>query len=98
MELVTLKRFEKGFVTAGWVGMIGGLCLLLLLNILILTNIDVTDNNFYLFVYLTAPFNVIAICSKKSRSLGIWGLSILLFIMIFTVIIFFLGWMVIPFP
>jgi len=98
MELVTLKRFEKGFVTAGWIGMIGGLCLLLLLNILILTNIDVTDNNFYLFVYLTAPFNVIAICSKKSRSLGIWGLSILLFIMIFTVIIFFLGWMVIPFP
>ncbi|MDM5247277.1 MULTISPECIES: hypothetical protein [unclassified Lysinibacillus] len=98
MELVTLKRFEKGFVTAGWLGMIGGLCLLLLLNILIITNIDITDNNFYLLVYLTAPFNVIAICSKKSRSLGLWGLSILLFIMIFTVTIFILGWMVIPFP
>lgn len=98
MELVTLKRFEKGFVTAGWFGVISGLCLLLLLNITLLTNIDITSNNLFLFIYLTAPLSVIALFSKKSRSLGLWGLSIELFIMIFTVIFFGLGWIVTPFP
>ncbi|MEY9977496.1 hypothetical protein [Lysinibacillus sp. RC79] len=98
MELVTLKRFEKGFVTAGWFGIISGLCLLLLLNITLLTNIDITNNNLYLLIYLTAPFSVLALFSKKSRSLGLWGLSIVLFIMMFTVIIFIIGWIVIPFP
>ncbi|MCL1696595.1 MULTISPECIES: hypothetical protein [unclassified Lysinibacillus] len=98
MELVTLKRFEKGFVTAGWFGVIGGLCLLLLLNITLLTNIDLTNNNFYLLMYLTAPLSVIALFSKKSRSLGLWGLSVVLFIMIFTGIIFIIGWIVVPFP
>lgn len=98
MELVTLKRFEKGFITAGWIGMIGGLCLLLLLNITLLTNIDITINNLFLLIYLTVPLNVLALFSKKSRSLGLWGLSIVLFIMIFTVIFFGLGWIVTPFP
>lgn len=98
MELVTLKRFEKGFVTAGWFGVICALCLLLVLNITLLTNIDLTFNNLYLLIYLTAPLNVLALFSKKSRSLGLWGLSIVLFIMIFTVIFFGLGWIVTPFP
>ncbi|MGE7695156.1 hypothetical protein ACQKNC_13745 [Lysinibacillus sp. NPDC094177] len=98
MELVTLKRFEKGFVTAGWFGVICGLCLLLVLNITLLTNIDLTFNNLYLLIYLTAPLSVLALFSKKSRSLGLWGLSIVLFIMIFTVIFFGLGWIVTPFP
>lgn len=98
MELVTLKRFEKGFVTAGWFGVISGLCLLLVLNITLLTNIDLTFNNLYLLIYLTAPLSVLALFSKKSRSLGLWGLSIVLFIMIFTVIFFGLGWIVTPFP
>lgn len=98
MELVTLKRFEKGFITVGWIGMIGGLCLLLLLNITLLTNIDITINNLFLLIYLTVPFSVLALFSKKSRSLGLWGLSIVLFIMIFTVIFFGLGWIVTPFP
>ncbi|MGE7129801.1 hypothetical protein [Lysinibacillus xylanilyticus] len=98
MELVTLKRFEKGFVTAGWFGVIGGLCLLLLLNITLLTNIYITTKNLYLFIYLTASLSVIALFSKKSRSLGLWGLSIELFIIIFTVIFFGLGWIVTPFP
>ena len=98
MELVTLKRFEKGFVTAGWSGVISGLCLLLVLNITLLTNIDLTFNNLYLLIYLTAPLSVLALFSKKSRSLGLWGLSIVLFIMIFTVVFFGLGWIVTPFP
>jgi len=98
MELVTLKRFEKGFVTVGWFGIFGGLCLLLLLNITLLMNIDMMNNNLYLLMYLTAPFSVIAIFSKKSRSLGLWGLSILIFSMIFIATIFILGWIVIPFP
>lgn len=98
MELVTLKRFEKGFVTAGWLGVISGVCLLLLLNITLLTNIDIIINNLYLFIYLTAPLSVLALFSKKSRSLGLWGLSIVLFIMIFAATIFMLGWIVMPFP
>lgn len=73
-------------------------CLLLILNIMLLTNMDITNNHLYLLIYLTAPFSVISIFSKKSRSLGLWGLSIVLFMMIFTVTIFLLGWMVIPFP
>ncbi len=99
MELVSLKRYEKGFIAAGWIGIICGLCPLLLLNITILTNMDMTSNLFYIWtVYLAAPFSIIAICSKKSRSLGFFGLSILLFITIFTACIFILGWIVIPFP
>ena len=97
MELVTLKRFEKGFVTAGWLGIISGVCLLLLRNITLLTNIDITINNRDLLVYMTAP-SVIALFSKKSRSLGLWGLSIVLFFMIFILSYFTLGWIVVPFP
>ncbi|MFJ7731204.1 hypothetical protein ACIQXF_04845 [Lysinibacillus sp. NPDC097231] len=98
MELVTLKRFEKGFVTAGWFGIISGICLLLFLNITLLTNIDITKNNLYVLIYLAAPFSVIALFSKKSRSLGLWGLSIVLFFMTFILSYFTLGWIVIPFP
>lgn len=99
MELVTLKRFDRMLNIAGWIGILSGLAALFFLNIGILTNFAIDINSLYsIAVGLTIILSVLALFSRTSRSLGVWGIGLGVFIMLFQTVIFFLGWMVIPFP
>ncbi len=99
MELVTLKRFDRILNIAGWIGILSGLAALYFLNIGILTNFAIDINSLYsIAVGLTIILSVLALFSRTSRSLGVWGIGLGVFLMLFQTVIFFLGWMVIPFP
>ncbi|MBD7944274.1 hypothetical protein MKZ20_01605 [Psychrobacillus sp. FSL K6-2684] len=99
MELVTLKRFDRILNIAGWIGILSGLAALFFLNIGILTNFAIDINSLYsIAVGLTIILSVLALFSRTSRSLGVWGIGLGVFLMLFQTVIFFLGWMVIPFP
>ncbi|MGE7977058.1 hypothetical protein [Psychrobacillus sp. NPDC093200] len=99
MELVTLKRFDRILNIAGWIGILSGLAALFFLNIGILTNFAIDINSLYsIAVGLTIILSVLALFSRTSRSLSVWGIGLGVFLMLFQTVIFFLGWMVIPFP
>ncbi|WP_376869411.1 hypothetical protein [Bhargavaea changchunensis] len=41
---------------------------------------------------------LVSLVGKNSRPLGLWGIGIALFLILFTGVIFFLGWAIVPFP
>ena len=99
MELVTLKPLNCLLMFSGWIGILSGVVALFFLNIGILTNFAINIDGIYsVSIVITFIFSMSAIFSKASRSLGIWGISLSIFLMLFQTIIFFLGWMVSPFP
>lgn len=99
MELDKINRFETPLKICGWISVIIGLIMLFTFNIGLLTNYETPLDDYYsLVISLSFLFGFIALFSKRSRSLGIWGLGIGVFILLFLVIFFFLGWMIVPFP
>lgn len=99
MELVTLKSLDRLLVLSGWLGIISGIVALFFLNIGILTNFAINIDGIYsITIAFTIIFSGLAIFSRTSRSLGIWGISLGVFLMLFQTVIFFLAWMVSPFP
>ncbi|MBD8032363.1 MULTISPECIES: hypothetical protein [Solibacillus] len=97
MELDKLKKLQIPAI-AGWISVASGLFTLLLLNISMLTNNSILFEYFSLILGIGFIFAWPAIFSKKSRFLGVWALGIILFLIIFLFNIFFLSWIIVPFP
>lgn len=97
MELDKLKKLQLP-VIAGWISVASGLFTLLLLNISMLTNDSILFEYFSLILGIGFIFAWPAIFSKKSRFLGVWALGIILFLTVFFMMIFILGWLIVPFP
>lgn len=99
MELGKINRFETPLKICGWISIFSGLIILFIFNIGILTNYETALDDFYsLFIFFSFVFGFTALFSKRSRSLGFWGLSIGLFLILFVAVIFILGWVIVPFP
>ncbi|MGG0656605.1 hypothetical protein [Rummeliibacillus pycnus] len=99
MELVALKSFDKLYNFAGWFSVLCGIVLLVFLNLSFLTDFYHSFGLAYqLFILFNLVSGGIAILKRGSRSLGIWGIAIGLFTILFIGAIFTLGWMVYPFP
>ena len=97
MELGSLKT--SMFHWAGWVGVTVGLFALAIVNISILSGYDTPfSDRLSLFIFLALLFGALACIRKSSRILGIWSILLALFLIIFMGIIFFLGWVIVPFP
>ncbi|GGA90756.1 hypothetical protein [Ornithinibacillus halotolerans] len=97
MELGKVKMtFFQGL---GWLSIVLGLLTLLFINISLISGYQVPlMDNFSLLLYPAIISGAFSSFNKRSRSLGLWGLGLCAYIGLFIVCMFFLGWMVIPFP
>lgn len=97
MELGSLKStLIQGM---GWLSVVIGLVCLAILNISFLSGYNLQiENKFSSWVFISSVLGVISLINKKSRSLGLWGLGISIFIGVFVMTIFVLGWTIVPFP
>ncbi|MFB5089605.1 hypothetical protein PGC35_20885 [Psychrobacillus sp. PGGUH221] len=97
MELGSIKKII--FPGLGWLSVIMGLLSLAIINVSLLSGYDVPlANTFSSWVLISAVFGIISVFNQKSRTLGLWGMSISIFIGLFFVTIFGLGWTIVPFP
>ena len=87
------------FKTCGWLSVVMGLISLALINLTLLSGYDVSiANTFSSWALLAVVFGFASIFSKKSRSLGFWGLGLSIYVGLFVFVIFVLGWTIVPFP
>ncbi|MCR8853608.1 hypothetical protein [Lysinibacillus fusiformis] len=95
MELGALKKII--FNVFGWASVSTGLWTLIMVNSWIIVGYGApfTSKN---FITLTIVFGFIAILSRPSRSLGKWGLFIGGYLILFMIVLFFVGWSITPFP
>ncbi|WP_077210630.1 hypothetical protein [Bacillus dakarensis] len=97
MELGTLKH--KVFIWTGWLSVCTALISFAVLNIFLLWGYNVPiGNNISFWVLLTLIFGGVAVFNKKSRSLGLWGLGLSIYLGFFMAVMFILGWTISPFP
>lgn len=97
MELETLK--QDIFRWAGWISIVLGLLVLAVFNISLLSGYDLLiAGDLSAVVILGFLLGIFAAVPKHSRQLGLWGMMLSLYIGFFTVVIFFLGWTIAPFP
>ncbi|KGR85066.1 hypothetical protein [Lysinibacillus odysseyi] len=97
MELDTLKI--RVFHWAGWISVIIGLFALAILNITLLSGYDTPfSDRLSLFIFLSLLFGAIACLQRMSRTLGLWGIFLAFFLILFMGVMFLLGWFIIPFP
>ncbi|SDE93425.1 hypothetical protein [Bhargavaea beijingensis] len=97
MELDKVKVVS--FRIIGWFSVITGVLALLLLNISMLSGYDISfmeQLSFWVSAILIS--GLVSLFGRHSRPLGLWGIGIALFLIFFTGVIFFLGWMIVPFP
>ncbi|MEK3981368.1 hypothetical protein MKY37_20355 [Psychrobacillus sp. FSL K6-2836] len=95
MELGSIKNTI--LTGLGWLSVIMGLISLAIINVSLLSGYDVPLANTS-WVLISVVFGIISVFNKKSRTLGFWGLSISIFLGLFVVTIFGLGWTINPFP
>ena len=95
MELGALK--QSIFNVFGWASISLGLWTLIMINSWIIVSYDApfTSRNFIILIFI---FGIIATISKSSRSLGMWGIFLGCYLVLFMIVIFFVGWFIIPFP
>lgn len=97
MELGAIRKTV--FQGLGWLSVVMGLVSLAIINISLLSEYDLqVESKFSSWVVISSVFGIISLVNKKSRSLGLWGLAISIFIMVFIFIIFGLSWAANPFP
>lgn len=97
MELVTVK--ERVFLWIGWLSVVTGLVSFTILNIFLLWGYNIPiGNNISFWFLITMILGVISTMKKNSRSLGLWGLGLGLYLGLFIVVMFILGWAINPFP
>lgn len=97
MELETLK--QDIFRWGGWISIVLGLLVLAVFNISLLSGYDLLiAGDLSAVVILGFLLGIFAAVPKHSRQLGLWGMMLSLYIGFFTVVIFFLGWTIAPFP
>ena len=95
MELGALK--QSIFNVFGWASVSLGLWTLIMINSWIIVGYGApfTSKNFIILIFI---FGIIATISKSSRSLGMWGIYLGCYLVLFMIVIFFVGWFIIPFP
>lgn len=97
MELVTIRRTI--FQGLGWLSVVMGLISLAIINISLLSEYDLqVESKFSSWVFISLVVGFISLVNRKSRSLGLWGLGLSVFIVVFIFTIFGLSWTVAPFP
>jgi len=97
MELATVK--QRVFLWMGWLSIITGLITLVFLNISLLWGLNVPiGSNIPLWLCITLAFGIISTTNKNSRSLGLWGLSLGIYLGFFLIVMFMLSWTINPFP
>lgn len=97
MELGTIK--QRVFLWVGWLSIISGLISFTVLNIFLLWGYNVPfGNNISLWFLITIIPGIVSTINRNSRSLGLWGLGLGLYMGLFVVVMFFLGWTINPFP
>lgn len=97
MELGTLKI--RIFHWAGWVSVVVGLFALAMVNISLLSGYDTPfSDQLSLFILLSLLCGAAACFRQASRTLGLWGIFLAVFLIIFMGIMFILGWAIVPFP
>jgi hypothetical protein len=97
MELDKVKILS--FQVLGWFSVITGIVALALLNISMLSGYDLSfmeQLSFWISAILIS--GLVSLFGRQSRSLGLMGIGIALYLGLFTGIIFFLGWIIVPFP
>lgn len=97
MELGTIK---STIITGlGWLSIVMGLISLAIINITLLSGYNLQfENIFSSWIVISSVIGFVSLLNKKSRSLGLWGLGISIFIGVFMLTIFVLGWAIVPFP
>lgn len=97
MELGTIK--QKFFLSVGWLSVVIGLASLAIINIFLLWGYDLPIvNNITFWLLITLILGILAAINKNSRSLGLWGVGLGIYLGFFIVVMFILGWTVSPFP
>lgn len=97
MELGTIK--QTVFLWIGWLSIVTGLISFVVLNIFLLWGYNAPAGNNISFCFLiTVILGIVSILNKNSRSLGLWGLGLGLYLGLFVVVMFILGWTINPFP
>lgn len=97
MELGTIK--QRIFPSIGWLSIVTGLISLAVLNIFLLWGYNAPlGNNISLWFLITVILGIVSIFNENSRSLGLWGLGLGLYLGLFVAVIFILGWTIHPFP
>ena len=99
MELGKLTIIHQISKVSGWISVIIGLIVLFIFNIGLVTNYSINImGDFSGLLFISFLTSVIALFNKRSRALGIWGLSISLYCLVFIFGTFILGWSAVPFP
>lgn len=97
MELGTIK--QRVFQWIGWLSIVTGLISLAVLNIFLLWGFHVPiGDNISVWFLVTVILGLISTFNKSSRRLGWWGLGLGLYLGLFLVVMFVLGWAIHPFP
>ncbi|KGR76350.1 hypothetical protein [Ureibacillus sinduriensis] len=97
MELGTIKNTVLHI--CGWLSVVMGLIFLADINLSLLSGYDgALSNIFSSWIMLSVVLGVISTFNKKSRSLGLWGLGLSIYLGLFMAVIFILGWTIVPFP
>lgn len=97
MELGTIK--QSVFQWIGWLSVVTGLISLAILNIFLLWEYDIPIvSNIFNWILITFILGVISIFNKNSRSLGLWGIWIGIYMGFFVAVMFVLSWTISPFP
>jgi hypothetical protein len=97
MELGKIK--QNVFQWIGWLSVVTGLISLAILNIFLLWEYDIPIvSNIFNWILITFILGVISIFNKNSRSLGLWGIWIGIYMGFFVAVMFVLSWTISPFP
>lgn len=97
MELGTIK---STIITGlGWLSIVMGLISLAIINITLLSGFNLQfENTFSSWIIISSVIGFVSLINKRSRSLGLWGLGISIFMGIFLLTISVIGWIIAPFP
>lgn len=97
MELGKLSKLF--FTILGLISILSGILALILINIAVLTGINIIMNgDFFNLIWITFMLGIIAVFPKSSRSFGKRGLLLGIYLFVFISVTFIIGWWIYPFP
>ena len=97
MELGKLSKLF--FSVIGGMSVLSGILALILINIAILTGINIMMNGYFFnLMWITFMLAIITVFPKSSRSFGTRGLLLGIYLFVFIIVTIILGWRIYPFP
>ncbi len=98
MELVRHRIVKNSIQVAGWLSVLCGIVGLLIVHYVMFFPVQKIPLLLTVSMILGIITSLLALFSKKSRSFAWWGLGLQLFLTIYFISLFFISWMIIPFP